>query len=164
MFKVGDKVVYPMHGAGLIEAIEEKEILGETQQYYVMHMPVGNVKVMVPLAKVKSVGIREIIDEQGANRVIELLKSEQDIEKASWNHRYRINMNKMKSGDIYELAVVVRSLILRDDERGLSTGERKMLDDARQMLVSELVLATEMSEEQVSALLNDVTEQNKEPQ
>lgn len=160
LFKVGDKVVYPMHGAGIIEAIEEKEILGETRAYYVMHLPVGNIKVMVPMSSAKEVGIREVVDEQGANRVIEILQDDGEVDLTNWNHRYRANLDKMKSGDIYELADVVRQLMLRDGGKGLSTGERKMLDNARQMLISELVLVKEMDEEQAFSLLTDSIQRN----
>lgn len=160
MFKVGDKVVYPMHGAGIIEAIEEKEILGETREYYVMHLPVGNIKVMVPMNNVEEIGLREVVDEQGANRVIEILRDEENADLTNWNHRYRANLEKMKSGDIFELADVVRSLMQRDGGKGLSTGERKMLDNARQMLISELVLAKGMDEDKAMSLLNSTVQRN----
>ena len=160
MFKVGDKVVYPMHGAGIIEAIEEKEILGEKRSYYIMHLPVGNIKVMVPMNNAEEVGIREIIDEQGADRVIEILQDDGEVDLANWNHRYRANLDKMKSGDIFELADVVRQLMLRDGGKGLSTGERKMLDNARQMLISELALVKEMDEEQALSLLTNSVRRN----
>lgn len=160
MFKVGDKVVYPMHGAGIIEAIEEKEILGETREYYVMHLPVGNIKVMIPMNNVKDIGLREVVDEQGANRVIEILSDGGNTDLSNWNHRYRANLEKMRSGDIYELADVVRSLMQRDGGKGLSTGERKMLDNARQMLISELVLAKGMDEEKALSLLNSTVQRN----
>lgn len=160
MFKVGDKVVYPMHGAGIIEAIEEKEILGETREYYVMHLPVGNIKVMIPMNNVKDIGLREVVDEQGANRVIEILSDGENTDLSNWNHRYRANLEKMRSGDIYELADVVRSLMQRDGGKGLSTGERKMLDNARQMLISELVLAKGMDEEKALSLLNSTVQRN----
>jgi CarD family transcriptional regulator len=160
VFKVGDKVVYPMHGAGVIEAIEEKEILGKKREYYVMHLPVGNIKVMVPMKSADDIGIREVVDEQGANRVIEILKDEANVDLTNWNHRYRANLEKMRSGDIYELADVVRSLMQRESDKGLSTGERKMLDNAKQMLVSELVLAKEMDEEQALSLLDSTVQRN----
>ena len=160
LFKVGDKVVYPMHGAGIIEAIEEKEILGEKRSYYIMHLPVGNIKVMVPMNNAEEVGIREIIDEQGADRVIEILQDDGEVDLANWNHRYRANLDKMKSGDIFELADVVRQLMLRDGGKGLSTGERKMLDNARQMLISELALVKEMDEEQALSLLTNSVRRN----
>lgn len=160
LFKVGDKVVYPMHGAGIIEAIEEKEILGETREYYVMHLPVGNIKVMVPMKNAKDIGIREVIDEQGVNRVIEILEDKGETESTNWNHRYRANLDKMKSGDVYELAGVVRSLMLRDSGKGLSTGERKMLDNAKQMLISELVLAKGLDEERALQLLDEIIQRS----
>lgn len=156
MFNIGDKVVYPMHGAGIIEAIEEKEILGESQRYYVMRMPVGDMKVMIPMSKVDSIGLREIVDEKTISEVIERLANGSSDVSSNWNRRYRANLDKMKSGDIYDLADVVRCLMLRDKEKGLSTGERKMLDNARQILISELVLAKEMEESQAFGLLDEI--------
>ncbi len=156
MFNIGDKVVYPMHGAGIIEAIEEKEILGESQRYYVMRMPVGDMKVMIPMSKVDSIGLREIVDEKTISEVIERLANGSSDVSSNWNRRYRANLDKMKSGDIHDLADVVRCLMLRDKEKGLSTGERKMLDNARQILISELVLAKEMEESQAFGLLDEI--------
>ncbi|PTX58149.1 CarD family transcriptional regulator [Melghirimyces profundicolus] len=156
MFNVGDKVVYPMHGAGIIEAIEEKEILGESQKYYVMRMPVGDMKVMIPMAKVKNIGLREVVDEDTISEVIDRLANGSPDSSNNWNRRYRANLDKMKSGDIHDMADVVRCLMLREKEKGLSTGERKMLDNARQILISELVLAKEMEESQAFGLLDEI--------
>lgn len=156
MFNIGDKVVYPMHGAGVIESIEEKEILGERKKYYVMRMPIGDMKVMIPMNNVKNIGLREVVDEETVERVIARLRNRDKGLTANWNRRYRANMDKMKSGDIYEVADVVRSLMLRDREKGLSTGERKMLDNARQILISELVLAKGIKEEQAFSLLDEL--------
>lgn len=156
MFQIGDKVVYPMHGAGVIEAIEEKEILGESKKYYVMKMPVGEMKVMIPLAQAKTSGLRAVIDEHSFNEVMAILKSQDDDATIHWNHRYRMNMDKIKTGDIYEIAYVVRTLMLRDQDKGLSTGERKMLENAKQILVSEIVLVKEMNQDQAAALLDEV--------
>lgn len=156
MFNIGDKVVYPMHGAGVIESIEEKEILGERKKYYVMRMPIGDMKVMIPMNNVQSIGLREVVDEETVERVIVRLRNRDKGLTANWNRRYRANMDKIKSGDIYEVADVVRSLMLRDREKGLSTGERKMLDNARQILISELVLAKGMNEEQAFSLLDEL--------
>lgn len=156
LFNIGDKVVYPLHGAGVIESIEEKEILGERQKYYIMKMPIGDMKVMVPMKSVESIGLREVVDEETVSRVLERLKSRDCGTTANWNRRYRANMDKMRSGDIYQVADVVRSLMLRDREKGLSTGERKMLDNARQILISELVLAKGIDEEQASNLLDEL--------
>ncbi|WP_312853917.1 CarD family transcriptional regulator [Thermoactinomyces mirandus] len=156
LFNVGDKVVYPMHGAGVIESIEEKEILGERQKYYVMRMPIGNMKVMVPLNNVDIIGLREVVDEMTVDKVLKQMKEKDNHDTLNWNRRYRANMDKIKSGDIYEVAEVVCSLMLRDEEKGLSTGERKMLDNARQILVSELVLASDMNEEEALELIEGI--------
>ncbi len=149
MFNIGDKVVYPMHGAGIIEAVEEKEVLGERQNYYIMRMPIGDMKVMIPMNNAGGVGLRQIIDEEGVAQVMSILSGEKSIMSQNWNRRYRANMEKIKSGDIFEVSEVVRNLSIRDREKGLSTGERKMLDNARQILISELVLAKDSSEEDV---------------
>jgi len=151
MFLVGDKIVYPMHGAGIIEAIEEKDILGKCRKYYVLRMPIGEMRVLVPvpLAEQAETGLRAVISRDEVKKVFEILSSEASEEIGNWNRRYRQNMEKLKSGDIFELAEVVRNLTLRDRSKGLSTGEKKMLDNARQLLVSEIVLAENTSEEKV---------------
>ncbi|MCF6095185.1 CarD family transcriptional regulator [Microaerobacter geothermalis] len=156
MFNVGDKVVYPMHGAGIIEAIEEKEILGESRKYYVMRMPIGNMKVMIPLTGVKNIGLRQVVDENMIDQVINLFQDEEPVITTNWNRRYRANMEKMKSGELLEVADVVRNLMLRDRDKGLSTGERKMLDNAKQILVSEMVLAKGIDQDQINSLLDDL--------
>ena len=153
MFKIGDKVVYPMHGAGVIESIEEKEVLGETKKYYVLRLPVGDMKVMIPVANYKDVGLRQVIDDDGVQRVFRILSEQSSTMSANWNRRYRANLEKIKSGNIYEVAEVVRNLVTRDKEKGLSSGERKMLENARQILISELVLATEMNEDKTKSMI-----------
>ena len=161
LFSVGDKVVYPMHGAGIIEAIEEKEILGEKKRYYIMRMPIGDMKVMVPIQNVDDIGLRQVVQEEVIDQVIGLLKLESTDHSINWNRRYRANMDKMKSGDIYEIADVVRNLMLRDREKGLSTGERKMLDNARVILISELVLAKDLREDDAIALLDNIISEKR---
>ena len=148
MFNIGDKVVYPMHGAGVIEGIEEKNILNEKQSYYIIKMP-GEVKVMIPTAKAEDVGVRDIIDSETAGKVFKVLETDSTEMSMNWNKRYRDNMDKMKSGDIYEVADVVRNLSFKQKEKGLSTGEKKMLNNAKQILVSELVLAEHANQEEV---------------
>jgi len=148
VFNVGDKVVYPMHGAGVVEAIEEREILGEKRTYYIMKLPIGDMKVMIPTGSVGGVGLREVIDSNQVKQVFQVLKAQRSKMSSNWNRRYRANLEKIKSGDIFEVAEVVRNLSIRDREKGLSTGERKMLDNARQILVSELVLAQGIDEDQ----------------
>ncbi|KJR96474.1 MAG: CarD family transcriptional regulator [Peptococcaceae bacterium BRH_c4a] len=154
MYKIGDRVVYPMHGAGVIESIEEKEILGEKRQYYILKLPVGDMKVMIPITNCREVGLREVIDSDGVQKVIGILSDQSTNMSANWNRRYRANLEKIKSGNIYEVAEVVRNLINRDKEKGLSSGERKMLENARQILLSELVLATEMEEDGAQSLID----------
>lgn len=153
MFRIGDKVVYPMHGAGIIEAIEEKEVLGEKRKYYIMRLPIGDMKVMIPTNSVTEVGLRQVIDEAGVQKVLSILKDKKSTMSTNWNRRYRANMDKIKSGNVYEVAEVVRNLILREQEKGLSTGERKMLENARQILISELVLAREIEEDKAVSMI-----------
>lgn len=154
MFNVGDKIVYPMHGAGTIDAIEEKDILGEKQNYYIIKMP-GEVKVMVPISKADDVGVRGIIDKEEAGKVLQVLEADETEMPNNWNKRYKENMEKMKSGNIYEVADVVRNLSYKQKEKGLSTGEKKMLNNAKQILVSELVLAEHASENEVENLVEN---------
>ena len=148
MYNVGDKVVYPMHGAGVIDSIEEKEILGEKQSYYILKMP-GEVKVMVPISTAEQHGIRNVIDKGEAEKVMNVLEQDETEMEKNWNKRYRDNMDKMKSGNIYEIADVVRNLSFKQKEKGLSTGEKKMLNNAKQILVSELVLAEHANQEEI---------------
>jgi len=155
MFNVGDNIVYPMHGAGTIDAIEEKEILGEKHQYYVIKMP-GEVKIMVPTAKAESMGVRSVIDGQSANKVLQLLEQDETEMSDNWNKRYRENLDKMKTGDIYQVADVVRNLSFKQKEKGsLSTGEKKMLNNAKLILVSELVLAEHASKDEIEKLVDN---------
>ena len=167
MFNVGDKIVYPMHGAGRIDAIEEKNILGENQSYYILKMT-GEVKVMVPVDKAEQIGVRNIIDKEEAGKVIAVLEENETAMSDKWNKRYRDNMDKMKSGDIYEVADVVRNLSFKQKEKGLSTGEKKMLSNAKQILVSELVVAEHASQDEIENLVNSKIElsfeENKLPQ
>ena len=159
MFNVGDNIVYPMHGAGVIDSIEEKDILGEKQSYYILKMP-GEVKVMVPTAKAEEIGVRYVIDEETAGKVINVLEHDSTEMSMNWNKRYRDNMEKMKSGDIYEVADVVRNLSFKQKEKGLSTGEKKMLINAKQILVSELVLAERSSYEEMENIVDNKINQS----
>ena len=154
MYNVGDKIVYPMHGAGVIDSIEEKEILGEKQSYYILKMP-GEVKVMVPISTAEEHGIRNVIDKTEAEKVINVLEQDETEMEKNWNKRYRDNMDKMKSGNIYEIADVVRNLSFKQKEKGLSTGEKKMLHNAKQILVSELVLAEHATQDEVEELVDN---------
>ena len=154
MFNIGDKIVYPMHGAGTIDSIEEKDILGEKQSYYILRMP-GEVKVMVPIKKAEEVGVRSIIDKSSADKVFKILEQDETEMNKNWNKRYRDNMDKLKSGDIYEIADVVRNLSFKKKEKGLSTGENKMLTNAKQILVSDLVLAEQSNTDEMEEIVNN---------
>lgn len=153
MYKIGDKVLYPMHGAGVIEGIEERDIMGKKHKYYTMHIPVGDMKVLIPCEGTENTGLRSIIDAKTADKVIEAMAIEEEEELVSWNKRYRDNLQRIKSGDIFEVAAVTRALMVRDREKGLSTGERKMMSDARHILISELVLAKNVSKEEISDMI-----------
>ena len=154
MFKVGDKIVYPMHGAGVIEKIEERSILDEKQSYYIIKMP-GEVKVMVPTAKAEEIGVRNIIDKETAGKVINVLEQNSTEMSIKWNKRYRDNVEKMKSGDVFEVADIVRNLSFKQKEKGLSTTEKKMLTNAKQILVSELALAEASTQEIVEGRIDE---------
>lgn len=154
MFNVGDQIVYPMHGAGTIDSIEEKDVLGQKQSYYILKMP-GEVKVMVPIAMAEQVGVRSIIDKGSADKVFAVLEQDETEMNKNWNKRYRDNMDKLKSGDIYEIADVVRNLSFKQKEKGLSTGEKKMLTNAKQILVSELVLAEHSNKDEMEELVDN---------
>ena len=153
-YNVGDEVVYPMHGAGRIVAIEEREVMEEKQSYYILEMP-GEVKVMIPTATAEEHGIRSVINKEEAQKVISVLEQDETEMEKNWNKRYRENMDKMKSGNIYEIADVVRNLSFKQKEKGLSTGEKKMLYNAKQILVSELVFAEQSTKDEVEELVDN---------
>lgn len=157
MFEIGDKVVYPMHGAGIIEGIEMKEILGEKQQYYILNFPMGGMKVMIPTKNVDEIGVREIIPHSDINKVVHILGLPCGNLPDNWNKRYRANLEKIKTGDIFEVANVVRDLMIRDRDRGLSSAEKKMLSNARQILISEMCMSTSTDEEEVATMIDNIT-------
>ena len=156
MFNIGDKIVYPMHGAGEIVAIEEREILGDVHKYYIMRLPINDLKVMVPVKNAKEIGVRDISDADTMEKVLKALSSEEEVSMPkNWNRRYRYNLDKIKSGDLKEIADVVRSLENLDREKSLSTGERKILTEAKQIIVSEMVLVFDKKVEEVTKLIDD---------
>lgn len=143
MFEVGDKIVYPMHGAGVIVAIEKKDFLGEEQEFLILRIPIGSLKIAIPRSKAEEVGVRAVSSGEDTQRVLEILGGVMEEMSSNWNHRYRENLERLKSGDIFEVANVVRDLTLLHREKGLSTGEKKMLTSAKNILVSELVIIEE---------------------
>ena len=151
MFQVGDKIVHPMHGAGVIDSIVQKKVNGVLREYYILKLPLNGMLVMIPTHNSEEIGVRPIVVGEEADRVIAAIPG-MDVEMDSnWNRRYRENMLRLKSGDLLEVARVVKGLVRRDGERGLSTGERKMLHSAKQILISEIVLSQDSSYEAVEA-------------
>ena len=154
MFRVGDKIVHPMHGAGVIYEIISEKINGVIREYYMMKLPAGGMIVMIPTQNSGDIGVRAILAPDEAEQVMEDLKDIPVDMTQNWNHRYRENMLRIKSGDLREVARVVKGLMIRDGNRGLSTGERKMLHSAKQILLSELVLSQSISYEEAEERIN----------
>ena len=154
MFQVGDKIVHPMHGAGVIDSIVSKKVNGVVRDYYILKLPVGGMLVMIPTEHTEEIGVRPVVDRDEADRLIAAMPDIQVETTQNWNRRYRENMLRIKSGNLMEVARVVKSLMLRDEDRGLSTGERKMLHSAKQILISELVLSQDASYEDVEKRIN----------
>ena len=152
MYKIGDKIVHPMHGAGIIEDITPG---GDGRQdYYVLRIPACGMDVMVPVDACEEIGVRPVIDRQTADAILGSVETIETDANTNWNKRYRENMMRIKSGDLVEVARVIKGLVKRDKDKGLSTGERKMLYSARQILVSELVFAKDQSKEDVEHSLS----------
>jgi CarD family transcriptional regulator len=155
-FEVGETVVYPHHGAALIEAIETRVIKGEEKMYLVLKVAQGDLTVRVPADNAEYVGVRDVVGQDGLERVFEILKAPYTEEPTNWSRRYKANVEKIASGDVNKVAEVVRDLWRRDRERGLSAGEKRMLAKARQILVSELALAEGTNEDKAELLLDEV--------
>ena len=153
-FQIGDKVAHPMYGAGVLESVVQKKVGGVVQEYYIMKLAKSSMIVMLPTQGSEEIGVRPVVDPDQADRVLAAIPSIQVEMTANWNRRYRENMERLKSGDLLEVARVVKGLTLRDAKRSLSTGERKMLHSARQILISELVLSKSLSYETVEAQLD----------
>ena len=154
MFQIGDKIVHPMHGAGIVDSIVQKKVNGVVREYYILKLPMGGMLVMIPVQSCGEIGVRPVVDEQEAERIIAAYPEIEVDTTQNWNRRYRENMLRLKSGDLLEVARVIKSLSVRDGERGLSTGERKMLHSAKQILISEIVLSQNSSYEDVEARIN----------
>jgi len=155
-FEVGDNVVYPHHGAGKVIRKEEKEILGEKREYLTIKILHNDMTVMVPTENAALAGLRRVIDEETVKKVLAVLQDECSEMPKNWNRRFKHNRDKIKTGDIYELAEVVRNLAIREAEKGLSTGEKQMFTRAKKILASELMYALEMNEEEVEAHLYEL--------
>ena len=159
MFSAGDKIVYPMHGAGVICGIEEKKILGEKKEYYIFKLPCSEINIMIPVDSEAAVGIRPIADKTVISDVLKLLGEESSQMDSNWNRRYRDNMEKLKSGDIMKVAEVVRDLMRADRQKNLSSGENKMLTNARRILTSEIMLSADMTSDEAQKVIRDAVGQ-----
>ena len=151
LFQIGDNIVYPMHGAGIIKAIEEKEISGEKQQYYVIKMSIGNMQVMIPTGKILSSSIRPVTDIIALKHIIHIFQHGESDRLLPWKQRYKVNMDKIKTGKIQECAEVVRDLMRMKKEKALNSSEKKMLDNAHEFLISELGLIKGITENQIKS-------------
>jgi CarD family transcriptional regulator len=155
-FVVGETVVYPHHGAAKIVEVADKTLRGETKTYLQLKVAQGELTIWVPADNVEMVGVRDVIDKKGVEQVFGVLRAEFIEEPTNWSRRYKANLEKLASGDVVKVSEVVRDLWRRDQDRGLSAGEKRMLVKARQILVSELALAKKTDEEKASALLDEV--------
>jgi CarD family transcriptional regulator len=163
VYKVGDKVVYPHHGAGTVVKREKKEVLGEKREYLTIKILHNDMTVNVPADNAERVGLRKVIDEEAVKKVVKYLTSGGTEMPKNWNRRFKHNRDKMKTGDIYELAEVVRNLALRDGEKGLSTGEKQMYVKAKKILASELMYAKNMSEDEALEWLEETLTEGAKP-
>ena len=153
-FRVGDRIAHPMHGAGVIDSVVKRKINGTERDYYVLKLPAADMLVMIPVDTSAEIGVRPIVDADEAEKILGSIPGLEIEMTQNWNKRYRENMLKIKSGNLLEVAAVVKGLMQRDKERGLSTGERKMLHSAKQILISEIVLSESASYEEVEERLN----------
>ncbi len=156
MYDVGDKVVYPHHGAGTVVKREVRTVLGEKREYLTIQILHNDMTVNVPAENAEKVGLRKVIDEEMIEKVLKALTGSGTVMPKNWNRRFKHNRDKMKTGDIFELAEVVRNLSLRDHEKGLSTGEKQMFVKAKKILASELMYAKDMDEDEAAAWLDEV--------
>src|SRR5690349_5232289 len=155
-FDVGDKVVYPHHGAAIIERREQREAFGEVRDYLVLRLAYGDLTLMVPADNTEEIGLREVINDEEVEEVFAVLRKKEARMPTNWSRRFKNHVEKLKSGDIYQVAEVVRNLSIREADKGLSAGEKRMLARARQILVSELTFALNVDEEAAEARLDDV--------
>jgi len=156
LFHVGDKVVYPHHGAAIIQGLEEKELYGETKTYFVLRLAYGDLTLMVPADNTEEVGIRDVIPRTELDKVFKVLKAKECRMPSNWSRRFKTHVEKLRSGDIYQVAEVVRNLARREKEKGLSAGEKRMLSRARQILVSEVTFAAGVDEDEAEKMLDKV--------
>jgi CarD family transcriptional regulator len=159
VFHKGDKVVYPHHGAAVIEDLVEREFSGERRTYLKLRLAHGDLTLMVPVESTEQVGLREVVSRREVKKVFDLLREEEEWIPTNWSRRYKTNLAKLSSGDIYQVAEVVRNLTQREKGKGLSAGEKHMLAKARPILVSELTFAFDSTEDKAEAMLDKILEE-----
>ena len=155
MIKIGDKIVYPMHGAGTIDSIEKKEFLGEVKDYFILKMPIGDMDISIPTSKINDMNIRDVITKEEGDKVLKILDEDPSDMSENWTTRYRQNQEILKTGDVYEIAKMVRNLAILDKDKGLSTTEKKLLNRSRRILASELVMAGSLDKEEAEAMIDE---------
>ena len=153
--EIGKKIVYPMHGAGEVVDIEEKEVGGVKQSYYILSLPMGNLRLMLPVDKIEEIGIREIIDKDKISEVVEVLEGRADSSSGSWNRRYHATLDRLKSGDILEVAAVARNISRQNLKRKISSGERRLMELSRQILISELLYVLDKPSDEISKWVDE---------
>lgn len=153
-FSVGDTVIYPHHGAAVIEKMEKRELRGEEREYFVLRLTYGDLTVMVPSDGLEECGVRNVVSKKEVEKVLDVLRQPEGKQPGNWSRRFKANYEKLRSGDIYQVAEVVRNLATREKDKGLSAGEKRMLTKAKQILLSELAVAIKKNEEKAEELVN----------
>ena len=153
---IGDIVVYPMHGAGIIDSIEDSEIGGMIKSYYILKLPIGNLKLMLPVDNIDQLGLRDVINKDKLDKVATVLKEKPEHSEGSWNKRFQATLDRMKSGDILDVAAVARNLSLQYRKRKISSGERRLMELSRQILISELIYVLEKNSDEVAELVDKI--------
>ncbi|MDO5026810.1 MAG: CarD family transcriptional regulator [Tissierellia bacterium] len=156
MYNIGDKIVYSVHGAGTIVDIQNIEILGDEKKYYILQLPINSIKISIPVDGVEEAVIRPVISKSEGRKVVEILRSEKTEMSENWGQRYRENLETIKTGDIYEIADIVRNLTILDMTKGLSASEKKMLTNSKRIIVSELVIIGALDKDEASQMIDDL--------
>lgn len=156
MFKIGDKIVYPMHGAGIITEVQNKEVLGVKKDYYILKMPMGEMKISIPVDKINDMGIRFVAEEETIHSLRDILKSSEVDFPSNWNKRYKENLEKLRTGDIKETAIVYKGLYELDCSKGLSMIEKKVLNTSRKMLISEIASGLNIKPSEAESMVNEL--------
>ncbi len=161
MFNINDKVVYPLHGAGTIDSIEEHEVLGAIQEYYIVRLLVGGMKVMVPIIPMKEqISLRNVIEKNEIDKVMDVLENSAINNIQNWKIRYQTNLEKMKTGCIYKMAEVAKSLSCRNKEKGLSSAEKRMFETAYTAITSEIAFSQDIGLDEATTMIKAALTQN----